>query len=168
MFGEFNLKKIIIIAIIGAIIGFGLVLGFSFSPDVKQSFTPVPETFTELYFEDHLNLPKIVVPEQKNDFSFTIHNLEYKLVNYEAEITAIPENTPDLNVPLFKQTVALNHDQYKTIPVRFSLPALERQRVKVVVDLKNLNQTIHFWVDLDALVASPSATTSAEQILQLP
>jgi len=55
-------------------------------PSIKEAIalatTHKPETFTELYFENHIDLPKTINRWQQYSFTFTIHNLEYKDMDY--------------------------------------------------------------------------------------
>jgi len=66
------------------VIGFFLIV--ECVPSVKEAIvlatTVKPETFTELYFEDHLSLPNMVTLFKENNFKFTIHNLENKDMEY--------------------------------------------------------------------------------------
>ena len=59
-------------------------------PSVKEALilatTVKPETFTELYFENHLSLPKEVTLFKEYNFKFTIHNLENKDMEYPYEV----------------------------------------------------------------------------------
>ena len=70
-----------------------IVIGFIIVecvPSVKEALilatTVKPETFTELYFEDHLSLPNKVTLFKENNFKFTIHNLENKDMEYPYEV----------------------------------------------------------------------------------
>ena len=160
-----KLAIIFSMTVIGIVSGIGLVVGYSFAPEVKNSFTPIPEKFTELYFENHLDLPKIMKPDEEQDFSFTIHNLEHTQMNYVVSLTAEPELTPDNSFLIDQVAVPLEHDQSETIQQTFKLPELMSQRVKVTVQLLYLDQTIHFWVDLDGLEATPEASPSDELLI---
>ena len=48
---------------------------------------PAPESFTELYFNNHTSLPEYVNQADKYNYSFTIHNLENTLTTYNYSIT---------------------------------------------------------------------------------
>ncbi len=101
-----------------------------------------PETFTELYFEDHLNLPKSLALNKSQSFRFTIHNLEYKTMTYPYEVYLQDgENI----IPISTSSATLNQDQYQTISQDFTLPK-KFTRVEVVVNLIDLEQSIHFWI----------------------
>ena len=75
--------------IIAALVA-GIFLLVNYVPSVKEAFilatTKIPETFTELYFEDHLSLPKEITLFKENNFKFTIHNLENKDMLYPYEV----------------------------------------------------------------------------------
>jgi len=70
------------------VIGFFLLI--ECVPSVKEALilatTVKPETFTELYFEDHLFLPSKITLFKENNFKFTIHNLENKDIEYPYEV----------------------------------------------------------------------------------
>ena len=133
----------------------GLIAGFFLYGIVffnKESFIntlnnynllPKPEPFTELYFEDHLKLPKTIVADNKYPFSFTIHNLEYADVNYKYSITSEASGSA---TTLRKGAFNLKHDGYKTIKEVYATtePAV---RTKVTVSLDNKKQSIHFWMN---------------------
>lgn len=102
---------------------------------------PQPETFTELYFDNHQKLPSIIKDDKDYSFSFITHNLEHKTVTYNYEVTISSESATLLN----KGTFTLKHDQTKRIreelPLYVSIP-----KSKIEVNLFNKNQKIHFWV----------------------
>ena len=75
------MKKVLIAGIL-IIIGFLIVL----------SFIPLGiEPLTEVYFENHTELPKHVFLDKEYGFSFTVHNLEEQDMNYEYIIEAFDE-----------------------------------------------------------------------------
>lgn len=115
-------------------------------PKVKEmvvlATTKKPETFTELYFENHLNLPSTANKEKEYSFEFTIHNLEYKEMNYPYEVYIETNGTKKY---IEKKSVSLNHDNFVTIKQEFSVN--EATRSAVVVNLINKNQEIRFWME---------------------
>lgn len=119
------------------------------------ALTPKPETFTELYFEDHLNLPKRVVVGQENSFSFTIHNLEGKNVNYPLEVTVINEASSS-TMTIFKGAVVVGDQESKTLPITYVIPEGLGEKIKIEVFLKNLNQRIFFRFDTTSINANVS------------
>lgn len=116
-------------------------------PQVKEAIalatTKKPETFTELYFENHINLPKIYVPGEEQYFKFTIHNLEHRDTTYKYEIYAIDDIE---NITLSSGTASLAHDEYKSIDESYMM-ATSSGRTNVVVKLIDKNQSIHFWIE---------------------
>ncbi|MGV8086561.1 MAG: hypothetical protein ACP5N1_02935 [Candidatus Woesearchaeota archaeon] len=48
---------------------------------------PGPESFSELYFNDHTNLPEYINLNTEYNYSFSIHNLENKNITYNYTIT---------------------------------------------------------------------------------
>ena len=116
-------------------------------PAVREAITLAttvkPETFTELYFEDHINLPKKVELEKEQSFKFTIHNLEYTDMTYLYEIKASDEKE---TITLSTGSATLSHNEYKTINERYTLAATGG-RTKIEVLLVHQNQPIHFWLE---------------------
>lgn len=128
------------VEIIVFLVGTVLLKNPSFFKDISRlALSKQPETFTELYFTDHLSLPKQIKQGVPYHFEFTVHNLEYKDFTYVYEVTAdtlILENGQFL----------LKHDEIKTIPVTFRI-VQPFERMKITVNLVNKNQPIHFWVE---------------------
>lgn len=126
--------------------------GFFFiqsNPSLKNTIalatTVKPETFTELYFENHTQLSRDTTPGKAHDLTFTIHNLEYKTMTYPYEIYVQDATSSARRTTVVKDIVRLNHDEKKTITEHFVL--LEPvKRAKVVVNLVNKNQEIHYWI----------------------
>ena len=52
--------------------------------------TKKSESFTELYFENHQNLPKSIELGKNYEFYFTINNLENKPFNYNYQVNLNP------------------------------------------------------------------------------
>ncbi len=48
---------------------------------------PEPEKFTELYFNNHQDLPKYIDLDEKHNYEFTIHNLEHQEKEYAFTIS---------------------------------------------------------------------------------
>jgi len=119
----------------------------NYVPGVKEAIvlatTVKPETFTELYFEDHLSLPSKIADYQENKFKFTIHNLENKDMSYPYEVYI------DVNgrkLILDKKSIFIKSNEFKTIDEDFTL-VLTIERVEVIVNLLNKNQQIDFWME---------------------
>ena len=127
----------------------GIILLINYVPSVKEAFilatTKKPETFTELYFEDHLSLPKEITLFKENNFKFTIHNLENKDMEYPYEVYMdINGEKQSIN----KSSVLIKNNEYKTITQTFIITT-QIQRAKIVVNLIDKNQPIHFWMGED-------------------
>ncbi len=128
----------------------------SLIPAIKNTWTLAttvqPETFTELYFENHTQLPNSIEPNKTYNFSFTLHNLEYRDMNYPYEVYIDADGTKQM---LDQNTVFVKNAGYKTIAESFT-PTVPMGRVKIVANLINKNQQISFWVDGGAKT-TPSA-----------
>ncbi len=124
----------------------GIFLLVNYIPSVKDVFilatTKKPETFTELYFEDHLSLPNQVILYKENNFKFTIHNLENKDMVYPYEVYI--EVTGERQL-IDKSSVFIKNDEYMTITQNFII-TIPIQIAKIEVNLTNKNQKIHFWM----------------------
>ena len=106
-------------------------------------FTNKPkESFTELYFEDHQNLPKDINVNENNFFAFTIHNMENQEFTYSFKVT---EEYSDKVVLVGENSVTLQDDQIATIPIFFTIND-DFETAKIKVELLNKEQEIHFWV----------------------
>jgi hypothetical protein len=110
---------------------------------ITLATTVKPETFTELYFEDHLKLPTTLVPNKEYSFKFTIHNLENKEMNYKYQVYVEDANQKFL---LDNDSVVIKKDESKTIPETLHLPGLNT-KAKVVINLTNKNQQIDYWIE---------------------
>jgi tetratricopeptide (TPR) repeat protein len=146
---EINYKPIIRIGLLFLAVCFIVVGSFhlvKYVPSVKEALilatTVKPETFTELYFEDHLTLPNKVTLFKENNFKFAIHNLESKDMEYPYEVYIDVNREKQM---IDKNSVLIKNNEYKTITEDFTI-TVPMQRVKVVVNLINKNQQIHFWM----------------------
>lgn len=104
---------------------------------------PMPETLTELSFDNHLLLPKKLT-SSGFVFSFTVHNLEFQDMRYTYEIKAINEVKESL---LEKGHFYLSHDKHQTLSRGFGLKNLNF-RTKVEIRLVEKDQYIHFWMEV--------------------
>lgn len=164
---NYKLVKIIGSLVLTLLFAFGIYYIYTYIPGVKEAVslatTVKPETFTELYFENHLQLPPAVVLNQENKFSFTLHNLEYQDMTYPYEVYISCLN-PGCNGDkqlIDKGTVALHQDEYKTVPESFTL-TLPTGRVQVIANLIDKNQQIDFWVN--GTTATPQPVLAAKTI----
>jgi len=103
---------------------------------------PEPEKLTELYFTRPNNLPTKYTPGQTQTVSFTTHNLEYQTVDYHYQITEQSQTT-NQSQTLASGSFTLPQDIYHTTSV--SIPTADLgPRVKVEVDLTNVNESIDY------------------------
>lgn len=109
---------------------------------VAMATTVKPETFTEMWFEDHINLPKTIVKYKTYSFTFTLHNVEFKNMNYRYEVYVQRGN---VIVPIEEGNLNIRADETKSKTVEFG--PLKSLRSKIVVNLKGKNQQIDFWME---------------------
>jgi hypothetical protein len=134
---------------------------------VVLAFIPLGiEPLTEVYFENHTQLPSSVELGKLYNYSFSVHNLEHQRMRYVYTIDLIDEN----NTLLFNMDsgeFVLAHDESMIVDETFKLvEEFERARVQVNVtkDLSletpafkkklwwpdsnyPMNVDIHFWID---------------------
>ena len=128
-------NKIYNLLIISSLIGIIIITILIFAN--KQT-----EPFTELYFEDHQSLPKEIELGKEYFFKFTIHNLENKRTEYFYEIKQEIDNKSEvLNTHLF----SMDHNHSITFIEQFRINQ-RFENAKIMVNLLNKNQEIHFWV----------------------
>ena len=160
--------ELLILALLFAV---GLYQVYQYVPGVKEAVTLAttvkPETFTELYFENHLQLPANISYNQENKFAFTVHNLEYKTITYPYEVYIKCSDVGCLGEKqiIDEGKITLKHDEYKTIPESFTLTT-PTGRIEVVTNLINKNQQIDFWASgIDNAVQQTLSTTTYQSQL---
>ena len=162
-----SIVKIIVTIFITLILFFSAFSVYQI-PSVKETIalatTIKPETFTELYLENHTEIQKYIEVDVAQTFSFTIHNLEHKTMDYPYEVYI--EDLDGNKAELVKDIVRLKHDEKRTIPVYFQIN-VPVKRAKVVVNLTSKDQAIHFWIgeELGKLQASPTVALEEPEAL---
>jgi len=125
---------------------FIVAVGYPYLQSIRffDAYIPQQETFTELYFENHLHLPTRFSNSQSQPFSFTIHNLEGKDMIYPYEFSLRSPNKK--KEVLDTRVVVIKNNEKKTITE--IVPSIyEQDRSEVVVTLLNKNQQIDFWME---------------------
>jgi len=97
------------------------------------------EGFTELYFEDHTNLPKYT--DGDLEFKFSIHNLENKKYTYYVEV-AVEKDGKEKEV-IDNAKYILEDKEIRTVTTKFRID--DYKKAKIIVTLKEKEQSIHFW-----------------------
>ena len=124
----------------------GIILSANSIPSINEAITLAttqkPETFTELYFENHLDLPKTVKPKTPYTFTFTVHNVEYKDMEYSYVVYL---QRDDQKIVIDQGSLNLRKDGSQSVKENFG--PLKNIRSKIVVELTNQNQQIDFWLD---------------------
>lgn len=141
-------KLIVVTEVIVLVIAF--VVGFirinNYWPGIKNAIqlatTVKPETFTELYFENHTNLPTTTDLTKLSSFTFTIHNLEYQDKTYPYEVYFL---IGDQKTTIQQSSLSIKDGGYASVNVSF-LP-IRNERTKVVVELTDKKQQIDFWLE---------------------
>ena len=102
---------------------------------------PRPERFTELYFNDHINLPKQFSPGEKISFSFVIHNLEGASKDYPYVVYFKSKDGQLKNIE--EKTVTLADGEVRAIDESYVSESSENQG-GIYIKLKDQQQEIHF------------------------
>lgn len=123
-----------------------VLLVYWYRPVVAESLRainvlPTAEQFTELYFEDHQNLPKQIHRRETNAFSFTIGNHEGTRVQYFYRVYMIDEL--DREVVIDTNTLSLNDGEYRTVIESYVIYHQHKEE-QVFVELIGRDQKIHF------------------------
>ncbi|MCL5439037.1 MAG: DUF1616 domain-containing protein [Patescibacteria group bacterium] len=123
-----------------------IVQAVNFFPNLKNTIalatTVKPETFTELYFEDHTQLPKTIKKGEGYSFVFTAHNVEYQDMKYSYIVYLQRDNQ---KITLDEGEFSLKNNEYKSVKENFG--PLKNLRAKILVELVNKNQQIDFWME---------------------
>ncbi len=91
------------------------------------------EPLTEVYFENHTELPKHIFLNKDYGFSFTMHNLEEQDMNYEYIIEVFDEED-NLLFEIGKNEFFLANEEYITFnPVFRFKESFDRARINVNV-----------------------------------
>lgn len=109
---------------------------------IALATTRKPETFTELYFENHVNLPKDIKRFEQYKFTFTIHNLENKDIDYPYIVYL--QRGAEKTI-IYKDRVYVKNNEFKSI--KKTVGPLKNLRSKIVVELVDKNQNISFWME---------------------
>ena len=159
----------LVIVICAIILLYSAFLYFFSIPSVSKAWailtTIKPDSFTELYFEDHLTLPKTVENNKIYTFKFTTHNLEYKDMTYPYEVYILDNGKKQT---IEKKTFMLKQDQYKTLQEKFTFTKPLKDRAEIIVYLINNDQQIDFWIEGKQIQPSSTIKMSKKLELHLP
>jgi hypothetical protein len=105
---------------------------------------PRSERFTELYFNDHINLPKQISKDDQISFSFVIHNLEGENKEYPYIVYYKSQDGQITNIE--EKTVTLADGEYKTIEESYT-STLQENTGGIFVELEQKQQGIDFLLN---------------------
>ncbi|CAN5268663.1 hypothetical protein BH10PAT2_BH10PAT2_4140 [soil metagenome] len=161
------MKKNFFVIAIAAVCTIGVFsLIFLFSSQIMELYKgalPKSEDFTELYFEDHEQLPRTASPGAELNFNYTVHNLEHANITYPVNVYVQSDANPPETTLVGTSSFSLENNEAKISTSDFVYPESLTLRSKVIVKLMNLDQTIAFWVDIPA-----QATLSAQEARNPP
>ncbi|MCD4770893.1 hypothetical protein K8R30_00575 [archaeon] len=124
------------------------------------------EPLTELYFEEHTQLPSSVSLNEIYNFAFTTNNLEYQDMRYYYNVSVFDVNGSFVKSVGFGDFV-IEHNESRTVEEGFLFAeSFERAKIKVLIKKDHMNITpefktklwwpdpnypteidVHFWVD---------------------
>ena len=102
---------------------------------------PIPENYTELYFENAQSLPSKAIKGVPAVFDFTIHNVEHKTVTYPYSVYF--EYASGHREVFITDYITLEQNGHATIHISHVFMNSDLHG-KVVVELTSKNQTIDF------------------------
>jgi len=143
---KINSKKYIVVLFILAAVGF-VIYQYKNTVYVQlyaRKLIPRQERFTELYFNDHINLPKQISRSENISFSFVIHNLEGESREYPYLVYFKSQNGQITNIE--ENTVTLSNGNYKTIEESYT-SAFAKNAGGIYVELQKPQQEIHFLLN---------------------
>jgi hypothetical protein len=123
------------------------------APAIKRQLNswkllPQPERLTELYYENNAKLPTTYTPGSMQQFSFTVHNLEYRTTTYSFQTIEQSGDGTQSHL-LASGSFSLAQNKYKTIPAPI-YPIDLGTRVEIITSLHisgdTNNETIHYYV----------------------
>lgn len=105
---------------------------------------PRHERFTELYFDDHINLPKQIQEGEQISFSFVIHNLEGKRKTYPYVVSF--KFSDGRIVKIDEGIITISDGGYKKITESYTSTLTENTGI-ISVELKDRQQNIDFLLN---------------------
>ena len=100
------------------------------------------EPLTEMYFENHANLPKHIFLNKPYNFSFTVNNLEYQDMKYNYDISVEYLNK---TYELDSGAIFLSNNESETIYQDFILKEnFERAKISIKLTKDHLDITPDF------------------------
>ena len=134
--------KYVLVAGVLILIGFVIAL----------QFIPIGiEPLTEVYLENHTQLPSGALVNKSYNYTFTVHNLEYRNMSYNYDVL-IEYDNESLNLSDFvfeSGEFALSDNETITLTGHYRFNEnFDRAKVKTIV-YKDNNESIdvHFWVN---------------------
>lgn len=102
---------------------------------------PRQEHFTELYFNNHTNLPKKPAIKETITFSFAIHNLEGKDKEYPYAVYSKNDKYGTINID--QRAVLVKDNEEKIITEKYTSNS-NTDKETIFVELIDQRQEIHF------------------------
>lgn len=109
----------------------------------KLNVVPKREHYTELYFNNHLALPRHVAEDGSIFFSFSLHSLEGKDMKYPYSVYFV--STDGATTTIDNNMLQLDDGEYKRVEKKYSTPKLAKTGM-VFVELLGRNQKIDFRI----------------------
>lgn len=135
-------RTVMMLLLIGVAVFFYIERAALWTQLDEWKLLPRPERFTELYLENHADLPRSVNAGQTVPFSFTVHNLEGGTMKYSYEVYALA-SSDDVRQPISHGDFSIDHTKAKTIANTFIFPE-NQKKMTIFIALPALKQEIHF------------------------
>jgi len=133
------IRTAIAVAIV-ALVGCAWLINPSARQTLVAATSRQPEYLTELYFNDHLKLPKTYQAGTTETFNFTIHNQEGHDFTYTYLITINGKRY------LQPRQIAVPNGASRTVRKTIAINDTSN-RAEVQVSLLGTGQTIHYWTE---------------------
>lgn len=116
---------------------------------------PTDDHLTEIYFDNPTMLPKKITSGEIISFSFVIHNLEGRDMEYPYAVYLTPSGSAS-RVIVNGSIVNIHNKESKTVLVSF-VPSSPHEQETVIVELTNTHQEIRFLLTRTPLNKSAAA-----------
>lgn len=146
--GNLSISRFVLLFAAVLVVGTGVWLFTHQSAVVAQmnewKLLPQDEAFTELFLNNHLNLPKEIVKGQTVSFSFTIHNLEGKTVKYPYVVYLQTDKGERISIAY--NAVTLMDKESRIINEEYTFKTQITKPVTVFIKLSNTGENLHFFL----------------------
>lgn len=146
--GNLSISRFLLLFLAVLVVGAGVWMFTHQSAVVAKmnewKLLPQDELFTELYLNNHLDLPKEIAKGQTVSFSFTIHNLEGKSVKYPYVVYL--QTDKGARISIAHNAVTLADKESKIINEEYTFKTQITKPVTIFIKLPNTGESLHFFL----------------------